>query len=579
MILRPYQESALAAVWNAYRSGLRRVLVSLPTGTGKTIIFASIPKRFRMRHKMLVLAHREELLDQAAEKFAALAPDLRIEIEQAGRRASPNAQVIVASVQTLVAAGARRLEALDPAGISIVVIDEAHHAAAPSYQRVVEHLGLFEPATRKLLLGVTATPKRGDGVGLSRTFEQLVYQAELADMIETGYLARIRALRVRTNVDLDAVKEMHGELSEPDLARAVDLEIRNRLAVAAYREHAVGRPALAFCVGVAHAQHMAERFHAAGVPAAAVWGAMPRGDRARVLADLRAGRVQVVCNMGVLTEGFDEPRISCIVLARPTLSVSLLAQMVGRGTRLCEGKQDLLVLDLVDQSMRHTLRSTNDLFDLPGALNVNGVARLEATRRFQQVAEEHPWADLSGISELEDLRCVAQTATLFRFAPPRAIADDARLAWVAGPGGAETDFVLRLPEKRRVRIQRTMLDEWEVEIQAQELGPAPVIVGRERDRRRAVQVAEQEVMTRWADVVALVDTRARWRTKPASEKQRALLERRKIPTMPNLTAGQASWMIAQMGHGSSGVDRKANVKLLVGQEPNADQGLSLIGSV
>src|SRR2546426_3819363 len=233
--LRPYQTEALMSVRDAYKAGKRRVIVSLPTGTGKTVVFAYFPSALKMRKRLLVLAHREELLIQAQDQFRSIDSDLKVEIEQAGERASADAQVVVASVPTL-ARTASRLSQLHPDDFSIIVVDEAHHAVAPSYRRIFDHFGLFASGTVRYLVGFTATPRRGDKQGLGEVFEEVCYARDLREMIAEGYLSRIRGWRVDTDLSLDSVKVSHGDFVESQLSRVVNTGSRNSLLVKAYRD-------------------------------------------------------------------------------------------------------------------------------------------------------------------------------------------------------------------------------------------------------------------------------------------------------------------------------------------------------
>ena len=372
LTLRPYQDECLRAILDAYRRGKRRVLVALPTGTGKTVVFSSFPRFFRMKRRLLVLAHREELLEQARRKFLAADPALRVEIEQAQRHASDDAQVVVASVPTLGRSSSARLQRLSPEDFFLVVVDEAHHAVASSYLRVFDHFGLREPDSRRMLVGFTATPYRGDKRGLGEVFEEIVFRRDLREMIVQGYLARIRGWRVSTSVDLDGVRVRAGDFVESQLAATVNVELRNEAVVEAYRRFAPGRRTVVFCADVAHAQAMADAFGSGGISAAALWGAMPREDRHATLAAFSAGELDVLTNCAVLTEGFDEPRVDCVILARPTKSRLLYEQMVGRGTRLHPDKEDLLVIDVADNSRKHQLAGLHTLFELPVDLALHG---------------------------------------------------------------------------------------------------------------------------------------------------------------------------------------------------------------
>ena len=270
--LRDYQRNCLAAIIGRYRAGIRRQLVCLPTGTGKTVIFAEFPGYFKMKKQMLVLAHRAELLDQARVKIANANPDLRVEIDQAGRTADPGSHVVVASVPTLGRKGSGRLHRLDPDRFFLIVVDEAHHATATTYKRILENFGVFSPETRKLLVGFTATPKRGDGVGLDAVFQEIVYSSSLPEMIRSGYLSPVAGYRVETDVDLSRVKTRMGDFVVTQLSEAVNVRRRNEIIVEVFRTHLKDKQTLCFCVDVAHARSLAEAFNSEGVRAAAVSG-------------------------------------------------------------------------------------------------------------------------------------------------------------------------------------------------------------------------------------------------------------------------------------------------------------------
>jgi len=221
--------------------------------------------------------------------------------------------------------------------------------------RVIEHL---EP---DLLLGVTATPYRGDRVSLSQVFDRIVFSYGIVEGIRAGYLVDIEAWRIKSTANLDSVHTVAGDFAQDELADVVDTPERNRLVVNAYREYAAGAKALVFAVSVAHAQHLADAFREAGIAADVVHGGLAKDERRAILARFRSGEVPVVCNCNVLTEGFDEPSIETIILARPTKSLALFTQMVGRGTRPYPGKKRLILLDVVDVTRRHKLATIRDL--------------------------------------------------------------------------------------------------------------------------------------------------------------------------------------------------------------------------
>src|SRR6478735_8909182 len=372
--LRPYQRAAVEAVLAARRAGKRRLLVHLPTGAGKTVIFSRLAKL--ARRQVLVLAHREELLTQAREKLVrALEGDAVVEIERGALQEERLARV------------------LRGRDVGLIVYDECHHAAAEDNLRVLRQLGVFEPAFDGTLLGFTATTARGDGQGLDEVFEEVVYTRALPELIDDGYLAPLRGFRIATTADLRKLSPAGLDYDEEELAEAIDIEERNALVARSIQELARDRRTIAFCVTVRHAKHLAHALNALGIPTGIVYGAMPSAARAEALAEFREGRTQVLTNVGVLTEGFDDPGVSCIAMARPTRSEGLYAQCVGRGTRLCPGKKDCLILDFVDLS-ELSLCSLPSLFGVPRNLNLMGEDVSEARRVWQQILFDRPGFEL-----------------------------------------------------------------------------------------------------------------------------------------------------------------------------------------
>lgn len=341
--LRDYQQDALQAVLQAKGKGITRPLVALPTGTGKTIIFTALAREINAR--TLILAHRDELIRQAVDKVAMVWPEAETGVIKADEN-EKDKQVVVASVQTLTRPN--RLEQVAHEGFTFCVVDEAHHAPAISYRRIIDYLLFMDNDPKHLMLGVTATARRGDNVGLGNVFEEVVYQASILTMVRAGYLSDIRGIRVTTNADLSGVATRQGDFVESQLSLAVNTPERNQAVVDAYLEHAAGRKTLTFTVDVQHAEDLADAFRENGVEAKALSGKTPEEERRETLQAFSAGEIQVITNCALLTEGYDEPSIDCILMARPTKSATLYTQCIGRGTRLYPGKRDCLVIDFAD---------------------------------------------------------------------------------------------------------------------------------------------------------------------------------------------------------------------------------------
>src|SRR6478609_3411716 len=389
--LRPYQREAIEAVLAARRAGARRMLVCLPTGAGKTVIFSHLAQL--ARRQVLVLAHREELLSQAREKLSqALRGSAVVALERAAERGAAEAKVLVCSIRSL--HEQRLAEVIRGRNVGLVIYDECHHAAAEDNLRVLRQIGVFDADWSGTLLGFTATTARGDGKGLDAVFERIVYTRTLPDLIEQGYLSKLRGYRISTSADLTRLSTgSGGDFREDELSCAVDIEERNALVARSIQELARDRRTIAFCVTVNHATNLCRSLNVVGVPAGIVHGAMPSEQRARALADFRAGTTQVLCNVAVLTEGFDDPGVSCVAMARPTRSEGLYAQCVGRGTRLFPGKRDCLILDFVDVSQL-SLCALPSLFGVPAQLDLRGEDVGVARKIWQQIVSDYPGFEL-----------------------------------------------------------------------------------------------------------------------------------------------------------------------------------------
>ena len=348
--LRPYQNDAVHAVLAALTKGQRRQLVAMPTGCGKTIVFVHLAAQ--AKRPVLIVAHRDELLDQAAVKAIAAGIDPADIGKIKAERNEWDKRFVVASIQSLY----RRVGPLPSNRFGLIVIDEANHALAATYRGVIDH---FKPT---LLLGVTATPDRGDGKGLAEIFgPEPVFSYPLKQAMTDGWLVRPRQWAIATGASLNGVHTRHGDFALNELADVINTPERNRLVAQAWHERANGRPTIVFTVDMQHACDLAEAFADVGVRAAAIHGKTPGDERQDQLERLERGRLDVLCNCALLTEGWDCPPVSCIVMARPTHSRALYAQCIGRGLRPHDGKADCIILDITDNCRRHRLVTVGDL--------------------------------------------------------------------------------------------------------------------------------------------------------------------------------------------------------------------------
>lgn len=344
MKLRPYQEEAKTAVEAEWEAGRGKTLLVLPTGCGKTIVFASIAEDMvRKGERVLILAHRSELLDQAADKIMS-STGLGCSVEKAEQSCLGQwFRITVGSVQTLMRV--KRLEQFSRDYFDTIIIDEAHHAISDSYQVILNY---FSEAK---VLGVTATPDRGDQKNLGKVFDSLAYEYTLPQAIKEGYLVPIRALTVPIKIDFTKVGTSAGDYKPGDIATALDPYLEQ--IAQEMSKHCKDRKTVVFLPLIKTSQKFRDILNRHGFRAAEVNG--DSDDREQILSDFAEGKYNVLCNSMLLTEGWDCPAVDCIVVLRSTKVRALYCQMIGRGTRLAEGKDHLLLLDFLWHTERHEL--------------------------------------------------------------------------------------------------------------------------------------------------------------------------------------------------------------------------------
>ncbi|MBC5804268.1 MAG: DEAD/DEAH box helicase, partial [Candidatus Eremiobacteraeota bacterium] len=375
--LRPYQIAAQKAIVEERRRGFHAQLVSLATGLGKSVVIATLPELLELRPSdvTLVVAHRDELIQQLVEKMKAQNADAVVGIEKAEAYAAENCNIIVATVQTLTGPRLNRFMLRFGRRIALFVIDEAHHAAAPTYRAILDKIQLKRPDA--LVIGFTATPQRGDGAQLVDIFPDIVYAMDARAGIDAGYLVPVRSYAIATETNLDEVATRGGDFVLGQLAAAVDTEERNKRVVESYLALTPGKKTLVFTASVEHARNVAQLFLDNGVKAAFASGDTPDREREAIVAGFRGDKIDVLVNCGLYLEGFDVPSIQVIINARPTKSTTLYTQVTGRGMRPLdeysyviselpspEARREVIamsekpyaiIIDIVDQARRHQL--------------------------------------------------------------------------------------------------------------------------------------------------------------------------------------------------------------------------------
>ena len=510
MKLRPYQSEALEAV--RQKLGPSRGIVAHATGLGKTVLAAAWIAEQRTRDptaRVLFLAHRDELIQQACERLGQWLEPSIIGVVKAERH-EVDRPILVASVQSLV----RRVDRTPRP--SACVVDECHHAEARTYQRILDWLG-----PQVSTLGLSATPFRADGKPFDRTWPQgILHEISLRDGILRGYLADLRALRIRLDGSGEwTARVRRGDFVESDLEDCFRQGNGAALIASSLAERAAGRAAIVFTPTVATAQETNAACQAEGLRSACIYGEMSPNARFDSISSFVAGRLDVLTNCAVLTEGFDAPRASCIVIARPTRSRSLYLQMLGRGTRKYPGKDDCLVLDLVGASHRHDMQSVASAVGLP-AWQQETIDTLER----QSVAETFAKGVLHG-------KGVAEPIPLWKARP---------YAWVSTNVG----YALGLGQEHGTLLLREHPAlGWA--IYQLRRGKAHAFVARAKDLETAQGTAEDIV--RGLDVDRLVRRDEGWRHAYASPGQKDALGRLdvSVPDVRRLQRGEAADLLTK----------------------------------
>lgn len=514
--LRDYQDEAVTAVAQAVgQTDRRRVMVTMATGGGKTMVFGALAHVWLAdgMGRVLILAHRDELIEQAVNKLSLWVPRHLIGVVKAARNET-TAPVIVASVQTL-----RNDVRLAQVGrFGLIVVDEAHHTSAASYKKILTELGAFTE-DGPIVVGVTATPKRGDGIRLDDVFEEIVFSRTYTELVAGKWLVPVESRvfellvptgRAKLGIDGDYDEGWLGTMMLGANAPGKILE--------AWQQEVADRKTLVFTPTVSVAKAVAETFQQAGVTAAWISGAMPLRERRAVLSAFSSGAIQVVANCAVLTEGFDEPSVSCLVIGRPTKNESLYIQMVGRGTRTAEGKTNCLILDMVGCA---------DQLRLDAVLELGG----RNASAGDSVGETKAQTDGDVPFEVQDGTLTSRTV--------KAVRPICR--WVTLPDGW---YALSLLDKGWITVEPDDDGTWRV-VRRPERGRAVVeYPGLDVDWAKA----SGEGVARNLGAFGPMTRRAGWLDCPVSEKALAFGQRTGYPITAETTAWQFTVMKAERAY-------------------------------
>ncbi|EJU05733.1 P-loop containing nucleoside triphosphate hydrolase protein [Dacryopinax primogenitus] len=588
--LRPYQEECVQACFDAFSAGYSRIGVSSPTGSGKTTIFLSLITRMQPpadrlhATQALVIVNSVEQAQQTARAAAAMFPELWVEVEQGKHQATGRADITIATYQTLLSPN--RLEKFTPENIKAVIVDEAHHAAAPSYRHiltyfdpalvinpkveqgqsavpVIEDDGSLQPppgdplCSKLPIIGFSATFSRHDGLALGKVFQRVVYHRDFLNMVKEQWLCNVRFTLVKAKLNLDHVQvnRTTGDFNPTSLAHVINTETINKLVVNTWLDRATGRKStLIFCVDLQHVADLTNAFRHAGIDARFIHGGMRPVERQDVMKLFRAGEFPVLVNCAVLIEGVDVPNIDCVMLCRPTRSRNLFSQMIGRGMRLSPntGKEDCRVIDFVD-----SVRRVDGVVNTPTLLGLDPDELVEDAS-LDETEYEIPTAEDQSDSPDEAHTLTPTSVIHIDYSDPFELAGSAtgspslpvlsRFAWVAC---RKDVYVLECLGKGTVKIEPDY-DEETGEISVFKGYFTPTVKRHDEDettyyKKRLIVTGERlEATVKAADMfvvkqvlppsmLALSYRSAAWRRQPATPQQLDFLRKRLEDSRKKLT--------------------------------------------
>lgn len=559
---RRYQNDCLDANLAEYLAGCYQQLVVMATGTGKAVLIGQLYRKmahlFRGAPRMLVFAHREELVDQLVQTMRATNPTLLVGKEMADCHAYHGSDIVVSCVASIGRNGSERLARFGE--FDIVVCDEAHHSIAATYLNVFEQTGVLRHDSKKLLVGFTATPKRknltrkeqqqvktldeGNLLQLSSVYKKIVFSYTIRKAIKDGWLVPLKGFRVTTDTCLDGITITAGDYQQDELQTAVNNPARNQQIVKAWFDKMERRKSIGFTTGIQHAKDLAEMFVANGVKAEPIWGADT--ERKGKLERHKSKETTILFNAQLLTEGYDDWQVRCIILAAPTRNPSKFTQEIGRGTRLQEGsgnllqaletgyaleKTDCYILDVVDNTKHNSLVTLPSLLGLNPAMELYGRDVIEVVEEMEELQDKYPGVDLSGLTDITKVKAYIESIDLFNNPYSEEVKEFSTLSWM----GREDGYTLAIPERKdlakqytrylheKLRIEVNELDEYELSLSSKETERR---LGTYITLKEAFESADDVIRRCRTDRVKLMERSAPWHSNPASEPAKKMLRNR-----------------------------------------------------
>ncbi|KAF2127669.1 P-loop containing nucleoside triphosphate hydrolase protein [Dothidotthia symphoricarpi CBS 119687] len=585
--LREYQEDCIQAVLSYIDAGHKRLGVSLATGAGKTVIFTHLIDRVTAvgdATQTLILAHRRELVEQAARHCTRAYPDKHVDIELGNQQASGAADITVASIQSITSGD--RLQKFDPSRYKLVLVDEAHHIVSQKYLDMLEHFGLrhstdWNTVQVPALVGVSATFSRFDGKRLGSVIDHIVYHRDYVDMIEENWLSDVVFTTVEMKADLTKVgASVNGDFQSAALSRVINTDETNELVIKSWLAKAKGRTStLIFCVDLSHVTNLTARFREYGINAQFVTGDTPAKIRSARIDAFRNEEFPVLLNCGVFTEGTDIPNIDCVLLARPTKSRNMLVQMIGRGMRLHKGKENCHIIDMV-AALSSGVVSTPTLFGLDPAemvekADTKTLIALKERKEFEKQREEEA-------AEIRNRTIITKLPGSVTFTDYDSIHDliadttgDKYIrnlspyAWV---GIGEGKFVLSTNSGNYLIIEPSGDEEgmfrakyyWKIPADKRVKNPygTPRVVAEGESFEHIVHAADTYAQDKFEHI--WIAKNQPWRRSPASQAQVDFLNKFRpkedILKPRDVTKGKAGDMITRLKHGVKGRFDKASSK-------------------